>query len=245
MSSAQQPLNGETRSPGPTVPSPGATTATGTELPGTLHTLGLREKFAKVHAENLFGGDVSTSGEGSGLVQTRVIRREIPLLLQKLAVRTFLDAPCGDCFWMKEVDLPVESYIGIDIVRDLVERNQKRFGSARVSFQCLDLVVAGLPRADLIFSRDCLVHLSLSDSQKILANFKRSGARYLLATTFVERTGNVELDCHFWRPLNMQLAPFHFPPPMELINEGCTEADHRFADKSLALWLLADIATPA
>lgn len=209
--------------------------------PDSVRHLGLKEKFSKVYEENIFRGGVSRSGEGSDLVQTDVIRREIPRLLQELDIKTFLDAPCGDWYWMRHVDLPVERYIGLDIVEALVAKNQSEFGDAKISFQCVNLAEGNLPKADLIFSRDCLVHLSFADALKIIANFKRSGAKYLLTTTFAGRDKNEDLGDGFWRPLNKQLAPFNFPNPIRLINEGCTEGNNLFTDKCLGLWLLQDI----
>lgn len=204
----------------------------------------LKKKFSEIYEKNIFGGSVSRSGEGSDLTQTATIRRELPKLLQELGVKTFLDAPCGDWYWMKEVELPVERYIGLDIVDGLVAKNQNAFGSSRVSFQCVNLAEDDLPKADLIFSRDCLVHLSFADALKIIANFKRSGAKYLLTTTFTDRDKNEDLGNGFWRPLNKQLAPFNFPEPIQLINEGCTEGNNLFTDKCLGLWLLQDIDLP-
>ena len=201
----------------------------------------LKEKFSEVYEKNIFGGQATGSGEGPDLAQTAVIRRELPKLLRELGVKSILDAPCGDWHWMKEIDLPVERYIGLDIVDALVERNQRAFGDAKVSFQCMDLADGDLPKADLIFSRDCLVHLSFADAQKVIANFKRSGAKYLLTTTFTARKSNKDLGDGFWRPLNQQLAPFNFPEPLRLINEGCTENNGLFSDKCLGLWLLEDI----
>lgn len=210
----------------------------------SIKNIGLKEKFSTVYEENIFGGSVSRSGEGSNLIQTDVIRREIPKLLQEFGIRTFLDAPCGDWYWMKEVDLPVERYIGLDIVDALVAKNQRDFGSAKVSFECINLADGNLPKADLIFSRDCLVHLSFSDALKIVANFKRSGAKYLLTTTFTNREINLDLADGFWRPLNKEIAPFNFPKPIRLINEGCTEENNLFTDKCLGLWMLQDINLP-
>lgn len=209
--------------------------------PASVRNLGLTEKFAKIYKENMFRGAASRSGAGSDLVQTAIIRRELPLLVKEFGVRTFLDAPCGDWFWMREVDLSVERYIGIDIVEALIQKNQAEYGNSRVSFQRANLASDALPPADLIFSRDCLVHLSFADALKIIANFKRSGAKYLLTTTFPNRASNVDLGDGFWRPLNKQLAPFNFPPPVRLINENCTEDNGRYSDKCLGLWLLDDI----
>jgi glycosyltransferase involved in cell wall biosynthesis len=206
-------------------------------------TSSLRQKFTEVYEKNTFGGRVSRSGEGSDLVQTAVIRRELPKLIKTLGVKTFLDAPCGDWCWMKETALGVELYTGVDIVEVLIEKNRREFGNGSTSFLCMDLAVGELPRADLIFSRDCLVHLPFEDSLRIIANFKRSGSTYFLTTTFTGRARNDEMvgKKSFWSPLNMRLPPFNFPEPMLLINEGCTEEDGQFADKCLGLWRLDDI----
>jgi hypothetical protein len=45
-----------------------------------------------------------------------------------------------------------------------------------------------------------------------------------------------------WRPLNLERPPFNFPPPAELLAEGCTEAEGRFLDKCLGLWAIKDLA---
>lgn len=203
----------------------------------------LKEKFSEVYEKNIFGGRISRSGEGSDLVQTEVIRRELPKIVKELSIRIFLDAPCGDWYWMKDTNLGVEQYIGVDIVETMIEKHKVSYaGSARI-FQCLNLAMDPLPKADLIFSRDCLVHLTFEDAIKIIANFKKSGAKYLLTTTFVDRTENNDLlgKDGFWRPLNMRLAPFHFPEPMLTVNEECTEEAAHYKDKCLCLWLLSDI----
>jgi glycosyltransferase involved in cell wall biosynthesis len=206
-----------------------------------LHQLDLREKFSRVYEKNLFEGAASRSGNGSDLEQTARLRTELPALLKRLEVKTLLDAPCGDWYWMQKVDLPVLRYIGVDIVPALIAKNTAAFGNEKHAFHCLDLAKDALPEADLIFSRDCLVHLSFADALTILHNFKRSGATYLLTTSFTERNTNADLGDGFWRPINLERAPFHFPPPIEIINENCSEAGGKFADKSLALWRLADI----
>jgi len=213
------------------------------------HETNLQDKFTHVYRENTFGGKESRSGEGSNLIQTAVIRREIPRIVKSYNISTFLDAPCGDWNWMRTVDLGTEKYIGIDIVAEMIDKNNQEFGNSMISFQKLNLVEDKQPQADLIFSRDCLVHLNFEDALRIIVNFKQSGAKYLLTTTFSNRDKNSDLiDEHgnelFWRILNMQRPPFNFPAPLELINEGCTEGRGLFTDKCLGLWLLDDIKLP-
>lgn len=203
----------------------------------------LDKRFSRVYAENLFRGGKSRSGEGSDLVQTQVIQKEIPRIIEKYQIDSLIDAPCGDWYWMKETRLGVKKYIGIDIVPDLIKLNSEKFGSNTTSFTCLDITKDKLPQADIIFSRDCLVHLSLENGQKVIKNFKESGAKYLLMTTFPDVKTNLELEGKnkFWRPLNFERPPYNLPRPIELINENCTEANGKYKSKSLGLWKISDI----
>lgn len=85
---------------------------------------------------------------------------------------------------MSKTELVVESYVGIDIGETLVERNGQEFSNASTSFRCLNLAEDDLPVADLIFSRDCLAHLSFNAALGVTANSKRSDAKYLPKRTF-------------------------------------------------------------
>ncbi len=202
----------------------------------------LEKRFSHIYSSYGFGGRESRSGEGSDLVQTVQIRQELPGLVRKYGISSFLDAPCGDWYWMKEVNLGVGQYIGIDIVEELIEKNRNEFGNSSRAFQCLNLVEDQLPQVDLIFCRDCLVHLNFTDIHKVIANFKRSSSKYLLTTTFTDRQKNIDLRKNgIWRPLNLQSSPFNFPEPLKLIDEKCTEGDNHFTDKSLGLWQLEDL----
>jgi len=212
------------------------------KLINKIRCFSLKNKFNDVYANNTFGGLQSRSGEGSGLVQTAAISKRIPQLLEQLSAKNMIDAPCGDMFWISKINLPVRSYFGVDIVSDLIRINRERYGNEQRSFALVNLVEDELPKADVILCRDCLVHLSFKDSLMVLRNFKRTGSTYLLTTTFTDRTLNIDLSKTFWRPLNLQLPPFNFPIPLEIINENCTEADGQFSDKSLALWYFRDLS---
>lgn len=211
--------------------------------PEALKGFDLKKRFSMIYQYNLFNGRTSRSGEGSDLIQTAIIRDAIPKLLQEYQIETFLDAPCGDWYWMQHIKFETARYIGIDIVDDLIQRNKKIYGKINTTFQCLNIVNDPIPKSDLIFSRDCFVHLSFNDIINALRNFKSSGAKYLLTTTFTQRTENQDLGEGFWRTLNLQLAPFNFPPPLKLINEGCTEENHLYTDKCLGLWRFEDLVS--
>lgn len=200
-----------------------------------------QHKFRKIYKQNLFLGNDSRSGQGSGLDQTAEICKELPMVLQEFNIKTMLDAPCGDWFWMSRVDLGDVDYTGMDIVPELIASNTAKYGTPLRKFKMINLINSPIPKVDLIFCRDCLVHLSFEQSKAILHNFKKSGSTYLLITTFPARTINTDPGKGFWEPLNLQIAPFNLPEPLRLINEHCTEANNQFTDKSLALYRLSDI----
>ena len=207
-----------------------------------LYRLGLGQRvFNDIYERNAWGGVESRSGSGSTLEQTKTIRTALPQLLRDLGVRSLLDIPCGDHHWIKEVPLEGIQYTGTDIVPAMVERNQRVYGSEGRTFLLGDLVRDPLSKVDLILSRDCFSHLPHRDILAALQNIKRSGSIYLLTTTYTERTKNEELNRFGWRPLNLQLSPFHLPLPLLVINEKCTEHDGQYADKSLGLWKIADL----
>jgi glycosyltransferase involved in cell wall biosynthesis len=200
-----------------------------------------RLDFKKYYVENKFGAVESFSGAGSSLFQTRIVRRELPNILNKLQINSVLDIPCGDFNWMQHIDLGTIHYTGGDIVAELAERNRLLHGSEQRSFERLDAINGPLPKADLIFCRDCFVHLPFIDCLKALRTFKASQAMWLLTTTFSERTENIDLIADAWRPLNLCLSPFNLPEPALLINEKCTEGGGMFADKALGLWDLRSL----
>jgi SAM-dependent methyltransferase len=192
--------------------------------------------FSTIFIEGGWGGE-SLSGPGSSLVETRAIRTELPRLMNRLNIRSILDAPCGDYFWLSSLELGVDEYLGIDIVPSLIAKNERLFASPSIRFEVADIVNYKPAAFDLILCRDCLVHLSFADSIAALKTFLNSQCRYLLTTTFPATAQNSDIVTGGWRPLNLQAAPFFFPDPIELTNEQYSGGvDGRFSDKSLGLW---------
>jgi len=202
---------------------------------------GLKTAFERMCADHAAQGHESVSGPGSSLQQTKEIRRQLPLLLQHLEARVLLDAGCGDFHWLAEIRLGVESYIGIDVLEDLIRRNNERHATPGRAFLIRNLLVDQLPKADVVLCRDCLGHLAFGDIVRALRGFVASGSRYLLTTTFPGRPRNTDISTGGWRPLNLQAAPFAFPPPLHIINEKCSQSAGAFSDKSLGLWRLSDL----
>ena len=108
-------------------------------------------------------------------------------------VKSLLDIPCGDYRWMKEMALPVEHYVGADIVSDIITLNASKYGGPGKTFIICDLTKDRLPRADCVLCRDCLDHLSIRHIFKALRNIQLSGSTYLITTLYADRTTNGDI----------------------------------------------------
>ncbi|QZH74933.1 MAG: class I SAM-dependent methyltransferase [Erythrobacter sp.] len=186
-----------------------------------------------------FANGESVSGAGSTLDATTEIRAELPGFLTKYEVDVFLDAPCGDWNWMKEVELPQGvHYIGADIVPELIEEVRAKFASDRIEFRHVDITSDPLPSAKMMMCRDALFHLSNADIWRFVDNFLASDIEYLLTTNMPQVEANRDIVTGKHRPLNLGAAPFNFGPPTDSFADF--HAPRR--EKYMALWTRAQLA---
>jgi len=191
--------------------------------------------FSQIYLDNSWGDPESVSGRGSTLARTEVIRRTLPSLLAGVGAKSLLDAPCGDFNWMQHVDLTGVEYVGADVVTELIARNHLLHGKKGRGFVALDITNDELPKVDVILCRDCFLHLSFKSIHAAITNFKRSNSEFLLATTHVMVGEHTNIRDGDGRPVNLQLAPFKFPQPVQLIVEDSE------LGKCLGLWRLKDL----
>ena len=138
---------------------------------------------------------------------------------------------------MSQIDLPVERYIGGDIVKSLIDANGERYGTPGREFRVIDLCTEALPTADMLLCRDALVHFAFVDVWRALENVGRADIRFFAATTFTATTVNSDQPtCRRWRHLNLQAPPFDFPEPLHVIVDNFNREDQR-----LCVWRSSDI----
>jgi hypothetical protein len=181
----------------------------------------------------------SVNGPGSSLDCTTGLVQELPGLLKRYGITSILDAPCGDWNWMQHVNLGGGiMYLGWDVDLVQIQRNRERFGSphprikmpgptqwdemdfreraACVWFYAENLLTTTkIPTMDAILCRDFLAHLPTEHIISVLARFKASGTKYLLASTYPGAQNDFEYHPeHFaWlgyceRPHDLQERPF-------------------------------------
>jgi SAM-dependent methyltransferase len=201
--------------------------------------------FINIKETHYWNSVESVSGDGSELSVTIDLRKGLEEIIRENKIKSMLDIPCGDFNWMKEVNLKGLDYIGADIVPSLVLKNKEQFSSNKISFKELDLITSKLPQVDLIFCRDCLVHLSYKDIYKALKNIKSSKSKYVLLTSFVKTDKNKDISTGEWRKLNLGMSPFFLGKPLNVIDEKYYEKEMKYADKSMCLWRVKDIKLPS
>jgi 2-polyprenyl-3-methyl-5-hydroxy-6-metoxy-1,4-benzoquinol methylase len=190
--------------------------------------------FSEIYRTNAWRDPESVSGRGSTLARTNVIRSHLPVLLQELNADSLIDAACGDCNWMRYVDLGSIKYIGVDIVPALIVRNRQLYQTDQRTFAVHDITKDRLSDADVILCRDCLIHLSFKSIKAAISNFRKTSATHLLCTTHSTVTENTDCPDGSWRNINLLLPPFNFPQPVKLFVEDAE------LGKCLGLWRLSD-----
>jgi SAM-dependent methyltransferase len=188
--------------------------------------------FDDIYRGNLWNGDESRSGPGSGSAATRSVRDAIVALVAELGVETVLDVGCGDGYWMPA--LP--GYVGYDASRVAV-----RLARANHPDRAYTTV---LPwhAFDLVICRDVIQHLPLQDGLDLLDAIEGTRSTYLLASTYVGGV-NVDIPAGGCYSPDLTAEPFGFKPPERLIFDGHHYHEHgtdavRDPSKHLGLWRL-------
>jgi glycosyltransferase involved in cell wall biosynthesis len=201
----------------------------------------VKDVFTQADKSEIGDYPESRSSEGSIMAAAKILREHLPRLVRRFKIEKCLALPCGDYNWMKDVELGLKQYIGGDIFREYADSNAPQSGNSNTNLLQLDLIRHSLPKADMILCRDYLIHLSFDDIDTMLKNLHRSGIKYLLTSTYPDQAFNHDIATGQFRPVNLQAKPFNFSDPLWIVNEESTDTEGGFADKSLALWLIADL----
>jgi hypothetical protein len=157
-------------------------------------------------------------GSGSTHWFTEPIRKNLANFFEKHNIKSMLDAPCGDFSWMSLIDFPTDfDYLGADLHINLIKSNRNKY---KKNFMVLDITDDFLPKKDVIFVRDCLIHMSDHYRLKFFRNFLFSNIKYLMLTSHPNHTqnldlGNDKMNGGNYQPINWELSPWNFPTPID------------------------------
>ena len=173
------------------------------------------KKFSEIYSTNFWGDDESFSGPGSNNKNTKETIVNLIKIIKKFNIKSITDAPCGDFHWMQKVliKLPYLKYSGIDIVSDIIKKNNQEYSNSRIKFYKKDIIKNLFPNSDLIICRDFLIHLSNKDTKKFLLNLKSSNFKYVLIHGFESNKSkiiNKEISTGDYREVNIFQNPINF-----------------------------------
>jgi len=124
----------------------------------------LQKVFSKVYQGGLWGAGVGGFYSGTGSHDPEVVLPYVEAMrahLQglKRPVR-LVDLGCGDFNVGRQLVDCVDSYIGCDVVPELIARNRREFRFRGLTFEVVNAVEDDLPDGDIVCVRQVLQHLN-------------------------------------------------------------------------------------
>lgn len=115
----------------------------------------MQQTFEKIYAENAW---MAGSGEGSLPENTERLRSFLQHFLREHAVRSVIDAGCGDWQFSQGIDWTGITYTGIDVAESVMRRNASLYRGPGRTFVQGDIMSISLPPADLFIAKDVFQH---------------------------------------------------------------------------------------
>jgi 2-polyprenyl-3-methyl-5-hydroxy-6-metoxy-1,4-benzoquinol methylase len=142
--------------------------------------------FTRIYQENAWGGKAGEFCSGSGTTNPNVglYVEKLVKFIDEHQVKSVLDIGCGDFRVMNQVTQQTNvHYVGGDLVKDLINFNQKHFANEKVRFQVLNAITDELPKADMLTIRQVFQHLS--NEQIISVLQKTKDFKFVLITEHI------------------------------------------------------------
>lgn len=134
--------------------------------------------FTEIYAQKKWAPSSEQFDSGAGSTDERIIAayvRAVRDWLKQIGSdkMTIVDLGCGDFRVGRQfIDLCAR-YIGVDIVKPLIEHHSKQFGSSKVAFLHRNILEDTLPDGEICFLRQVLQHLSNNQIQIALQRVQK------------------------------------------------------------------------
>jgi len=175
--------------------------------------------FNAVYESNYWESEESGSGGGSTIARTENYRPQLAKLLNDLQIHSMFDAPCGDLNWMPLVLASAKvRYIGGEIAENALATAHAR--QPNLDIRHFDICTDEFPDADLWHCRDTFFHLSFADIWRALDRASAANLKYAAITTHKARMlENLDIKTGGFRLLDLERAPFNFPPAIHYLKD--------------------------
>lgn len=186
-----------------------------------------QEVFREIYNKRLWCSSESASGVGSELSATGNVRKLLADVFKRYDVKRVVDLACGDFNWQSHLDLrELESYLGLDIVPEVINSNAERYTDNNLIFEIGDLSCCRFDKCDLVILRDVLIHLDHQYILKAFCNLENSDFEYILVSTTKDRYwSNKNKVTGGFALVNLFSHPFNLDP--SLVLESVVDGDRR------------------
>ncbi len=151
-----------------------------------------KEVFSKIYSDKLWGdkNEDCKFNSGSGSRQENVVESYVDSIKKYFAEKgrlSVVDLGCGDFLVGSKVRHIFNDYTACDIVNELIEHHKTHFKDLNVNFIQLDMTKDEFPKADVLFVRQVLQHLSNELILGFMDKLKSSSYRLLVLTEHVPK----------------------------------------------------------
>jgi hypothetical protein len=131
------------------------------------------EVFTDIYSNNRWGGLPGSFCSGSGsrepsIVSPYVARIRSELDLLGATSMKVVDLGCGDFSVGRQLASACGHYVGVDIVKPLIDHNLKTYSTPQITFRYANMIVDELPDGDVCIVRQVLQHLSNDEILAVL-----------------------------------------------------------------------------
>ncbi|NBB23596.1 hypothetical protein GVM20_00470 [Porphyrobacter sp. SLTP] len=196
----------------------------------------MSENIASIF-QNIYEKNSWTNGSGPGSISQ--LNLELFDFIENLRktedLKSMVDLGCGDFQLFRKFEFNQNfSYIGYDVVSDLIEKNNKTFSSNFMKFCIMPSDLADIPETDLVVIKDVLIHLDNATSKKII-NRSIEISKFIIFVNNISKGAtdyNMDIGIGEFRPVDVSLWPFGLNV-IERVEYGSEWA----YDPKLPLWL--------
>ncbi len=134
--------------------------------------------FTDIYSNNRWGGTSGSFFSGAGSHEATIVEPYLAGVKRELerigaASLTVVDLGCGDFSVGRRIASQCGRYVGVDIVKPLIDHNRKIFGNSSVSFVHANMVTDDLPDGDVCLVRQVFQHLSNDQILAVLPKLDR------------------------------------------------------------------------
>lgn len=171
----------------------------------------VQAKFSAIYRDNEWGYG---SGVGSLPDNNTGYMRFLESFLQQRKISSVVDFGCGDWQFSRLIDWQGASYLGLDLVPEVIAANRQAHAREGVEFAVFNSL-DDVPTADQLLCKDVFQHLPNDTIRSYLDVFKQR-ARFLLITNDDQPADalNGVIEAGGWRPVSLEQPPFSEHAPI-------------------------------